>query len=493
MQLSSGLSRLKGVLLSLIKHFNWTQKKKFIHQFFRSNLQKISWKSPHVIGGLFITIILTGGLTYYLSTTTSAAAVMINGQQIGLVRNVTTGKNLVETILKQQGESFGLIAKTHDQIAYKNVRVNPAVYLESTLSEETLEDKLRCYLDGYKLEADGSIIAFLPSKEDSEKVLKEYQDYYVKPSDENKVTSVNFAEKVSVEVAEVQPDQIKQIDQAFNVLIDGKITTKDYTVLPNDSWWLIARKNNMFTDEVLAGNPGASKETKLQPGQIIKLVDSTPYLTVVSQGTYSGPETIPYDVVTKADNSLGIGQTKVIKQGSNGSKLVTYSYVQKNGIDVTKQVLDEKILQPPVNKVIAKGSSSRPVNIAFAVSRGGSGSSSIVDRALSLQGTPYVFGGTTRSGFDCSGFTKYVFASSGISLPRTSYAQFSSGAAVSKNDLQPGDLVFFSTYTKGASHVGIYMGGGRFVHASNPNSGVKISSLSDSFYSSRYLGARSYD
>lgn len=418
---------------------------------------------------------------------------MINGQQVGLVRNVNTGKDLVETILKQHGNPFGLIAKTHDQIAYENVRVNPAVYLESSLSEKKLEDTLKYYLYGYKVEVDGSIIAVLPSKGDSDKLLKEYEDYYVKPNDENKVTSVNFAEKVSVEEAEVQPDQMKQIDQAFRVLIDGKIRTRDYTVLSKDSWWLIARKNNMLTDEVLASNPGATKDTKLQPGQTIKLVDSTPYLTVVSQGTYAGSETIPYDVVTKTDNSLGIGQTKVVKQGSNGSKLVTYSYVQKNGIDVTKQVLDEKIIQTPVNQEIAKGPSSQPVNIAFAVSRGGDGSSSIVDRALSLQGTPYVFGGTTRSGLDCSGFTKYVYASSGISLPRTSYEQFNSGVAVGKNDLGPGDLVFFTTYAKGASHVGIYIGGGRFVQASNPNSGVKVSSLSDSFYSSRYLGARRYN
>ena len=492
MHLSPVLSRLKGSLIYQFKHFNETEKKKLIQQFFRNTHQRISWKSPKVIGGLSITIILIGGLTFYLSTTTSAAAVMINGQQIGLVQNVNTAQNLVETILKQKGEPFGLIAKTHDQIAYENVRVNPAVYLESTLNEKTLEGKLKFYLEGYKLEADGSTIAILPSKEDSDKVLKDYEEYYVKPSVENKVTSVNFVEKVSVEKAEVQPDQMKQLDQTFKELIDGKITTKDYTVLANDSWWLIARKNDMLTDEVLAGNPGSTKETKLKPGQIVKLVASTPYLTVVSQGTYSGSETIPFDVVTKTDNSLGVGQTKVITQGSNGAKTVTYSYVQNNGIDVTKKVLEEKITQTPVNQVVAKGPGNQPVMIASTLSRGSSGSSGLVDRALSLQGTSYVFGGTSKNGFDCSGFTKYVYASSGISLPRTSYAQFDSGNPVSKDNLQSGDLVFFSTYSSGASHVGIYIGGGRFVHASNPSSGVKTSSLSDSFYSSRYLGARRY-
>lgn len=472
MHFSPVLSRIKVVVHTQIKRFNW--------------------KSPRIISILSITIILAGGLTYYFTTTTSAAKVIINGQQVGLVRNVETAKNLVDTLLKQQGEPYGITAKTHDQIAYESVRVNPAVYLESSLSDKALGDKLSYYLEGYKVEADGSPIVFLPSKEDADKLLQSYKDNFVKPSEENKVASVNFSENVSIEAVEIQPQQMLQADQAIKTLIDGKVTSKDYTVQPNDSWWLIARKNDMLTDEVLAGNPGATKDTKIKPGQVIKLVASTPYLTVVSEGTYSGSETIPFDVVTKTDSSLGPGQTKVTKQGTNGTKLVTYSYVQKNGIDVTKKVIEEKVTQAPVNQEVAKGPNSRSVTVAYVPSRGSSNSSSLIDRALSLVGTSYVFGGTSKSGFDCSGFTKYVYASSGVSLPRTSFDQFSSGAAISKDNLQPGDLVFFTTYAKGASHVGIYIGGGRFVHAANPSSGVKTSSLGDSFYSSRYLGARRY-
>lgn len=130
-----------------------------------------------------------------------------------------------------------------------------------------------------------------------------------------------------------------------------------------------------------------------------------------------------------------------------------------------------------------------PIQVAqTTASRGGSDATGLVERALSLRGIPYVFGGTSRAGFDCSGFTQYVFAASGISLPRTSYAQFGAGSAVSRADLQPGDLVFFTTYSKGASHVGIYIGAGRFVHASD--SGIRVTSLSDSYYANRYVGAR---
>jgi cell wall-associated NlpC family hydrolase len=463
-----------------------------IHQFFRTLPQKISWKSPKVLGSLLVITMVVGGFTYYLTTTTSAVAIMINGKELGLVSDVNTGKSLVKAILEEQGKPFGLIAKTHDEVSYKRTRVNPEVYLQSQLDPKNLETQLSSYFEGYQLVVDDSVVAVLPNKEDIDKVLKDFQDYYVKPTDENKVSSINVAEKITIEEAEVRPDQLQQPDEVLKQLIDGKPTTTEYAVQPNDSWWLIARKNNMLTDEVLAGNAGATKDTKLKPGEVIKLVNVTPYLTVMSQGTYTGTETIPFDVVTKTDNSLRSGQTKIIQQGVNGLKTVTYTYEQKNGIDIDKEKFEEKITQNPVTQIIAKGPNSKPVNVAYSISRGGSDSSSIVSRALSLQGTAYVFGGTSKSGFDCSGFTKYVYAGSGISLPRTSFDQFASGTPVSMDNLQPGDLVFFSTYAKGASHVGIYIGGGRFVHASNPSSGVKVSSLSESFYASRYLGARRY-
>ena len=100
-------------------------------------------------------------------------------------------------------------------------------------------------------------------------------------------------------------------------------------------------------------------------------------------------------------------------------------------------------------------------------------------------GVPYVWGGSSPRGFDCSGLVMYAFAAVGISLPHSSYAQFNMGTPVSIGQLQPGDLVFFS----GASHVGIYIGGGQFIHAPHTGDVVKISSLSG-YYSSAFAGGR---
>ena len=123
----------------------------------------------------------------------------------------------------------------------------------------------------------------------------------------------------------------------------------------------------------------------------------------------------------------------------------------------------------------------------------GTGSSTrqtIVANAKKHLGTPYVWGGSTPSGFDCSGFVQYVMKQSGISLPRTTTEQVKVGTAISKSSLQPGDLVFLqNTYRTGVSHVGIYIGDGKMIHASS-SKGVTISDLSSSYYTKHYHSSR---
>ena len=120
-------------------------------------------------------------------------------------------------------------------------------------------------------------------------------------------------------------------------------------------------------------------------------------------------------------------------------------------------------------------------------SRGAAMASNLTRNAMRFLGVPYVFGGTTTGGFDCSGYVQHVFAMMGVHLPRTADAQFDAAHRIKGQPLT-GDLVFFQTYTSGVSHVGISLGGDRFVHASGP--GVMVSSLHDSYWAKRYLGAR---
>lgn len=126
------------------------------------------------------------------------------------------------------------------------------------------------------------------------------------------------------------------------------------------------------------------------------------------------------------------------------------------------------------------------------VSRGTSGkvqAAKVIATAKRYIGVPYVFGGEDPSGFDCSGFVQYVLDKHGIEMPRTADLQYGIGVAVSKKNLQPGDLVYFSTYLPGPSHVGIYIGNGQFINAQS-SKGVAIANMNSKYWATRYIGAK---
>jgi len=114
----------------------------------------------------------------------------------------------------------------------------------------------------------------------------------------------------------------------------------------------------------------------------------------------------------------------------------------------------------------------------------------VVSLALSLRGTPYRNGGSDMAGFDCSGFVQWVFAQQGVALPREVRQQYGVGRSIDSGDVRAGDLVFFETVSPGASHVGIALGGGEFVHAPSSRGVVRIEKYTNGYWADRWVGAR---
>lgn len=235
-----------------------------------------------------------------------------------------------------------------------------------------------------------------------------------------------------------------------------------------DGWYRIAQ-GYVSAEYVTVPSAGSAEPAAAAPIEAAPAVEAAP--TVETAAVYgrviSGPLNVRSGPGTSYDKcgKLHSGKTVEILETLDGWYRVESGYVSAEYI----RILTEADL-----------SASNTAN-------------QVVEMALGYVGYPYVYGGSSPKGFDCSGFTSYIYKQFGYSLNRTCSGQLDNGTAVAMSELQPGDLVIFKKYassSKRASHVGIYIGEGQFVHASTSKVGVIVSNLSDAYYTTGFVGGR---
>lgn len=232
-------------------------------------------------------------------------------------------------------------------------------------------------------------------------------------------------------------------------------------------------------------------------GLPVDLLDQVrPHVTVATVELAVAQESLPFGITYEKTFDLPRGEEQVKENGVPGLQEVRREIMKLNGEIQSEEIVGQVRLEEPHDQVILIGAQPPSVTVA---SRGNSrtagtngSAGGMVDFAKEYIGVPYLYGGSTPKGFDCSGFTKYVVDHFGVSLPRSSADQFEVGVSVSRSELQTGDLVFYtaSATSSRISHVGLYIGNGQFIHATQPGDTVKVSNLSDSWRVDKYAGAR---
>ena len=225
--------------------------------------------------------------------------------------------------------------------------------------------------------------------------------------------------------------------------------------------------------------PTEEKPPEQQPEQTTQpAVNKAAYISSNASAHFrSGPST--------SSQSLGKlpKNTKITITGEEND-WYKVSYNRKEGY-ISKSLVTEG--EPPT----ATSSRSQEEPRSATTTTTSASSNNVVQVAESYIGSRYVSGGSSPSGFDCSGFTQYVYGKCGITLSRTSYTQATQGTVVNKSELQPGDLLLFHYYgSSSIGHVGIYVGNGKFIHAANSNRGVVYDSIESGYYANNYAGAR---
>lgn len=291
------------------------------------------------------------------------------------------------------------------------------------------------------------------------------------------------------------------------------VAQREIVVQKKDTLWSLAKKYDVLPEDIVKANR-LSNPDALQPGMRLRIpppvkpriVPATMRKTAVINGDRVCIRYAPNRTdrsITLVDKGHPVvvtarrGNWLQVKLPSGQVGWVRDDLVRVTGTLAAKSEPAPRkrqvVRRPTPTKTAMKPPSPRrhtPRPVAVTANASTTGES-IVQTASRFKGVRYRWGGSSRSGFDCSGFTRYVYRHKmGIELPHSASAQFRRGTPVSRENLQPGDLVFFQTYRRGPSHVGIYIGNGKFIHASSARGRVRVDSLNEGYYRQRYLGAR---
>jgi len=280
------------------------------------------------------------------------------------------------------------------------------------------------------------------------------------------------------------------------------LASKSHVVRKSESLQSIARKYHVSVDELKSVNNLTASRVSKGARLIIPSHPESQQKNAAATTLQDTYKVTKGDTLPKIAKKTGIKLAEIRNlNGLKGNRVkpgqvlllvatdIPTKTVSTNRLQlINKDLLNEQELTDTLAE-LTDLESDRPIDLAKSIEANQS-SSSIKKSAYSFLGARYRFGGTSRSALDCSSFTQQVFREQSVKLPRTAREQFVVGNEVVRGDLKKGDLVFFQTYARFPSHVGIYLGNRKMIHASSREHRVVISSMDTPYYLSRYLGAR---
>ena len=253
--------------------------------------------------------------------------------------------------------------------------------------------------------------------------------------------------------------------------------------LGNTKGWVRKEKIKKEEEQQVTEEQKEEQKVEEQTEQEVETVIKTIYVNSTTVNLRKEANTTSEIVTTLPVNTA----VDVLEEVNGWSKVKVSGkegYISSSLLSTTKQETSRGTETP--RKATQQTTNDTDTTSSQTVSSGSG--VSVVEKAKSYIGCKYVYGGMSPSGFDCSGFTSYIYKQFGVSLNRTAAGQYSNGSAVSRSELQAGDLVMFGQ--SGINHVGIYMGGGMMVHAANPSRGVTTDTINSGYYNTNYVGAR---
>jgi murein DD-endopeptidase MepM/ murein hydrolase activator NlpD len=415
-------------------------------------LNKCRDKLPMAAVALLIVAVF---LVWFFGVQTSAYAVHINGEEKFFVKSAQEFESVKAQIEEKYQKKYDCEMKVTDEIKISKVRVNKGKIISEKELAEALFKELEIKAPAASIVVDGKVIANVKNKATAEQILKQIKQANTIVAEGEELLECKFVEKVAIKDTMVEPDDLLSQKDAYTLIVTGCADPQKYIVEEGDNLWLIARRNDMYVDDIVKANN--LKTENLSLGQELILVKSKPYINVASVVKGEKVERIPYETEVITDKSSPYS-VRVRQNGQDGEKHIAYKAKLINGILKEREITKEDITKKPVNKVIVKGT-----QVMQVASRGGGGSlmwplygsisqyyrggHSGIDIAVS-SGTPIKAadgGYVTFAGWQ-GGYGKFVIVNHGNGIV-TRYAHCSSLAVSSGQRVSAGQVIAYSGST----------------------------------------------
>jgi len=326
----------------------------------RGNKFKLSF----IIG--MLAVFLVAGISWYFMPD-KGFAVKIDNQRIAVIESETVYTEALEELKTLKAKETGLVIKdVANQVKIEAVEGLKAEPLAKEELIKTLAPKLQWIVEATAISIDGKPKLYVATPQQGEEVLEKLKVEFTVDTEDKELLALDFEEKVTLTSADVRFEELVDPTRAVSLILNGTDKIETYKVQKGDTLWDIAYNNNMTVTELKEANPELKKDV-LSIGQELKLVKTEPLVHVLTTMQFTKEESIPYDTKYISSSDLWRGQTTVKEIGKSGKQRVTYKVVEKNGVEVEKEVLAKEILEEPKTKVVYQGTK------VMVASRGGGG------------------------------------------------------------------------------------------------------------------------
>ncbi|WP_062351049.1 M23 family metallopeptidase [Bacillus kwashiorkori] len=311
--------------------------------------------------------------------------VYINNDYLGTVSNKDMVENLITTKLSEAEEEykdFDLQYKTKE-VVFVPEQIFPNNNLTLETDQDVLDEVNNSYevaVEAVALKIDGEIVTYLENEEKIAEVIEKLKLKYVSKKDlakleelkekktnlpklkkgESRLLDVHLSKNVTISLEEISPELVKPTKDVIKLLQKGTLEEKKYKVKEGDVLGAIAQKHGLKLKQLLELNPNIDENTLLQIGDELNVTAYEPYIDIITKKEVYQEEKVAYKVKIVEDASMWKGETKVVQNGKEGKKAITYQISEQNGKVIKKKKINEKVLSKPVTKIVHKGTKVVP-------------------------------------------------------------------------------------------------------------------------------------